>query len=309
MASEFWIVVDWGSTNGRAWLLAGHEVLDSTEWSQGILFGNLDQKRDFLGGQLDPWTRRHRVKVILGVGMLGSRSGLLEVNYLSVPVTRDSWASASEDAGLVNEVPIRIVPGVCTMSTPFGLASVLRGEESKFFGAIDIASEAGVEFDVLVTPGTHSKWIVNSNKSLQNFETFPTGELFEQWRYRSSLSSLIPEDADVSSSGFAFGLDVAARQASLSSSLFSLRAEVMLGRLDPHDLLGALSGTLIGIEVRDGSSVIGADKKFAVAGGDTIAPLYSDAFEHFGIANQLIAVGPADFSRHFVDHLFVEESA
>lgn len=308
-AVEFKIVVDWGSTNGRAWLLEGLEVSASIEWPQGILFGDVAQKRDFLGQKLEGWTSRYPVAVILGVGMLGSRTGLLEVSYLEVPVSEPSWVNAAEDAGLINDVPLRIFPGVSTKSSRSGLASIMRGEESKFFGALNSARRVGRDFDLLVTPGTHSKWISNNGGQLDNFETFPTGELFEQWRYRSSLSTLIPEDAEVTQYGFDFGLSVAAKDAALSSSLFSLRAEVLLGRLEADDLVGAISGFLIGSETRNGQRLFGDSATIALTGDSRLVEHYAEALRQFGIRHELVTVGPTDFVRHYLDHSFIEESA
>lgn len=308
-SGEFRIIVDWGSTNGRAWLLEGAVVSESIEWSQGILFGDVVQKRAFLGETLSAWTSKHPVEIILGVGMLGSRTGLLEVSYLEVPVSESSWAGAAEEAGLINEVPVRIFPGVSTISSLSGLASIMRGEESKFFGALSVAMQSGSEFDVLVTPGTHSKWIANDQGEIRNYETFPTGEIFDHWRYRSSLSVLIPEDAELTQAGFDFGLRIAAKQASWSSALFSLRAEVLLGRLSVSNLVGAISGVLIGAEILNGRRLIGDSARIAVTGADALVSLYSVALEQYDIRHELLTVGPTDFVRQYLNYSFVEESA
>lgn len=165
------IVIDWGTTNRRAYLLDENgNVLDTRRDDSGIL--NLDPKRfaksfhefikDWLGKPV------HELPVLMS-GMIGSRQGWHEAPYVTCPVRQDDLVSALLPApGAEN---CSIVPGV-SLAPASTRHDVMRGEEVQIFGAI---GQSGRDSGILCLPGTHSKWAKVKNGQLVDFATAMTG--------------------------------------------------------------------------------------------------------------------------------------
>ena len=90
------IVIDWGTTNRRAYLLDENgNVLDTRRDDRGIL--NLDPKRfaksfhEFIKDWLDKPV--HELPVLMS-GMIGSRQGWHEAPYVTCPVRQDDLVSS-----------------------------------------------------------------------------------------------------------------------------------------------------------------------------------------------------------------------
>ena len=180
------IAIDWGTTSARAYRLnaSGHVVgersahLGITQVSDGAF----DRALSALIGDWDddPAPR-------IACGMIGSRQGWVEAPYRECPVALDSLA-----AGVVT-VPggrLGIVPGAtCTHAS--GVPDVMRGEETQILGAVGSGPAAGRVPDVLVLPGTHSKWARVADGSIETFATFLTGECYAVLKDHSILGRLM----------------------------------------------------------------------------------------------------------------------
>lgn len=279
MTTHSVIVVDWGSTRGRAWLVVDGQVTGTEVWSHGILFASVSDKRAFLADQLSGLIESGRPGRILGVGMLGSRDGIQEIPYFPVPARQSQWLDRATPAGEIAGVELLIFPGLATDSSFFGLPSVMRGEEYEFFSS----GQAGSGSAVVVFPGTHSKWLEVRDGAVNNFETFPTGEMFQQWTTSSALSPLLPPEEAVSTDGFRYGLYRAQATAPLGPALFSLRPSVLSGDLSKEGLRGAISGVLIGSEI---GRVLGHGMEIAkvlIGGAPEFFDLYAEALSHGGV--------------------------
>jgi 2-dehydro-3-deoxygalactonokinase len=146
---------------------------------------------------------------------------------------------------------MRVVPGISQRgSSP----DVMRGEESQIVGAL--AAQPGLADELVVLPGTHSKWVRLAGGRVREFTTYMTGELFAVLRAHSILGRLAPAGAgDVGADSGAFARGVLAAQRSsggLAPLLFSARASVLLGDLTAESSLEFLSGILIGDELHAG---------------------------------------------------------
>ncbi len=235
------IGVDWGSTRLRAWLVGRDGAArDALAADTGILFGRADDLRAALVHHLQPWLTD--ASLVVGVGMLGSRTGLLDAGYLHLPADRTAWVAAAVDAGTIADVPFVVLPGIAKHGAE---PDVMRGEEFQVYAAL----AAGEPDGTFVCPGTHSKWVATRGGSIVDLRTYATGELFAAWRRESSLAGLVA-DVDQTDGGFAYGLAAARRRgASVTAAIFGLRAAVLLGALPAAHALDALSGLLIGTEV------------------------------------------------------------
>ena len=69
----------------------------------------------------------------------------------------------------------------------------MRGEETQIFGAL--ADERGAR-QVVVLPGTHSKWAIVGPAAIEAFATFMTGELYAVLREHSILGRLAAAGSD-----------------------------------------------------------------------------------------------------------------
>lgn len=275
--------VDWGSSRLRAWLIGpdgGPEA--SLTVDQGILFHRADDLRGTLAHHLADWLGRG-VGHVVGAGMLGSRTGIVDAGYLAVPAGRDAWMSAAVPAGTLAGVPLVILPGVRQAGNE---PDVMRGEEFQVFAALGSGEQDGV----FVCPGTHSKWIHTRSGRIVGFRTYVTGELFAAWRTGSSLAGLLG-DVEQRDGGFGDGLAIARRDsASTLAGLFQLRAAILTGGLEPEVALDALSGLLIGRELCHALAGRQRPGPVRVIGEDRLATRYVEALHRLGHKAQRVEI-------------------
>ncbi len=194
-----------------------------------------------LGALIADWGAPPRIVLC---GMVGGREGWLEAPYIPCPA--DAGAGSSAMVPLETSLgPAWIVPGLSAV-TSRGLADVMRGEETQVFGVVRPDAEA-----LVVAPGTHSKWCRVRGGKITGFQTYMTGELFYILASHSILARLMQgqeHDADA----FQRGVALSQADPDLLGLLFSVRSEVLAGRIGPEAGSAYLSGLLIGAEVRAG---------------------------------------------------------
>jgi 2-dehydro-3-deoxygalactonokinase len=122
---------------------------------------------------------------------------------------------------------------------------VIRGEETQVFGALP---ERIVARQVVVLPGTHSKWVIAGAEGVETFATFMTGELYAVLREHSILGRLAASGVDDAA------LDRGVRHslrhdAALMHDLFSARTLALTEALAPTGVDDYLSGLLLGAEI------------------------------------------------------------
>ncbi|NGY05930.1 2-dehydro-3-deoxygalactonokinase [Solimonas terrae] len=242
--------IDWGTTHLRAYrIAAGGQVLERRESSAGIL---TIRNQDFVSA-LQPliadWyahTRPGPTLPMLLCGMVGSRQGWCEVPYRSCPsrisdlasaltAVDSPWGKALFVAGLSTEDKHRRY-------------DVMRGEETQIFGC-----ELSGQRAIIVTPGTHSKWCISKDSTIEHFRTYLTGEMFALLRSHSSIGWLMPdEDRTIQNeASFLDGVRESRREPNLLHSLFSVRSGALFDQRAAEAHSAYLSGLLIGSEVHD----------------------------------------------------------
>src|SRR5262245_15940659 len=216
------IAGDWGTTQLRLYLCDGATVVDRIN-GPGIAALAESPEKTF-SSLTAKWAAEHKGLAVQLCGMVGSRNGWVETRYVRCPADLHALRAGLvpfEAAGF----RISIVPGLsCT--NPLGGPDVARGEETQIFGALAHMRMRTNERRLFALPGTHTKWAVVENGSVQHFLTSPVGELFALLKTHSTLARAGGESSEDSPEGFMRGV---ARQsevgdASLTHVLFETRS-------------------------------------------------------------------------------------
>jgi 2-dehydro-3-deoxygalactonokinase len=265
--AQTFIAVDWGTTNRRAWRIAGGVVAQEFEDSRGVL--SVDKAA--FPAAVAEIRERLGDHPLLMAGMVGSNRGWVEAPYVPCPAGLADIAGA-----LCWAEPERtaIVPGLSSDNPP----DVMRGEEAQVVGA---AAAGLVPADALIChPGTHNKWVIVAGGRVARFRTVMTGELFSLLGKHSILSDLLGGDIEP---GEAFRAGAARGLAgdALGAELFSVRASVLLGKSCKQDAADFTSGLLIGADIAFGLQQGAGDVVF-VMGSPTLTRLYAAAIDAAG---------------------------
>jgi 2-dehydro-3-deoxygalactonokinase len=276
-ASATFVVVDWGTSSFRGWLMsADGAVLAESRGGEGMLHcaggaGFAPVLRDHLG-KLDAPAGAP----VLICGMAGARQGWVEAPYLKVPTRLDALHEGAIRIDASGD--IRILPGIAQARAD--QPDVMRGEETQLLGV----TEPGFTGLVCI-PGTHSKWIRIEAGAIVEFSTYMTGELFAVIAQHSILAHAIEApSAPADSEAFRAGLSTAlAEPTALTASLFRLRAAQLLGFEPRADGAARLSGLLIGTELADATRRHGTLRSVRLIAAGALGRLYEAALGAQGL--------------------------
>jgi 2-dehydro-3-deoxygalactonokinase len=234
------LAIDWGTSSARAYALdAAGKVLRERSAALGvqrITDGRFAEALEELRGD----SMQQAVPMIAS-GMIGSRQGWVEAPYCPCPAGFDAIAASLTS---VPGAPLHIVPGLMCRGID-GMPDVIRGEETQVFGAL--SASAG-DRQVIVLPGTHSKWVIAGPGGIETFSTFMTGELYAVLREHSILGRLATDGTD--SAALDRGVRHSLRSdAALTHDLFSVRTLALTEALAPSGVADYLSGLLLGAEI------------------------------------------------------------
>jgi len=238
------IAVDWGTTHLRAWRLAADgRVLERRASAQGIMAIPQGTFASVLDELVAPWIADGAGPIFM-CGMIGSRQGWREVPYVPCPATLQDVVAGVTEVRWPRNVSAYICPGLLCEDAN-GVPDVIRGEESKAFGAMERFPAGAVD---LRLPGTHSKHVRVRDGVIEGFTTHMTGEAFALLRHHSILGRLI-EGETIDDDWFSRGVERAREPGGLLHHLFGVRTLALVGTIPPASLAGYLSGILIGHEV------------------------------------------------------------
>jgi 2-dehydro-3-deoxygalactonokinase len=233
------IGIDWGTSNLRLMQIAeGGAVLairnDPRGASQLSAADFYPVLRELAGDWLEMGLP------VLVCGMAGARGKWLETGYRPCPARLEDLTPVRVEGHCID---VTIVPGVAAVSAGGDLVDVMRGEETQVMGL-----PADAQTGLVVTPGTHSKWISSDAGTIQNFRSFMTGDLFAAIRGGTLLGQDMGEPGnDVAA--FEEGVRRALSDPALTAVLFSVRTERLAERLPATSTADYLSGLLIGAEI------------------------------------------------------------
>jgi 2-dehydro-3-deoxygalactonokinase len=270
------IAVDWGTSNFRAFRInAEGAVVARCSSPQGILRVGEGNFEEALRAEVGAWMQEGEKHILL-CGMIGSRQGWVEAQYLRCPVGIEELAASVVSVPFVG-AKVLLVPGVTGPLTGKGTAKapeVMRGEETAAMGILDDAGASLVCF-----PGTHSKWIQLSDRRIVSFTTSMTGDVYSALSKCTILQRTMTSDADTEEDAFRNGVSRAADSGGLLHHLFGVRTLVLMGQLKEEASSSYLSGLLIGHEVR---ATMPSGARVVLAGTAQLCGLYAQAIESCG---------------------------
>jgi len=271
------LVADWGTTSLRIYVLdeKGGIVTKRTS-DKGILVAKtLGFEKTF---ELEADALLDDQQILLG-GMIGSRNGWVETEYVDCPATLEgianrlctvTWRSQS---GISRTA--KITPGVRFLGEN-GMSDIMRGEELQILGLMQQITD---KHATIVLPGTHSKWVSVTNNTISTFRTYMTGEVFELLANQSILKSetkIEPFDNNV----FLDGVKLGSTENSLTNLIFQARTQLINGKLQPSSCNSFLSGILIGNEI---SHEVRNQRLIHLISNAELSKLYSMALQYFNI--------------------------
>jgi 2-dehydro-3-deoxygalactonokinase len=261
------IIVDWGSTNFRAFLVKDGEVTDRRiAPDQGVLQlyaanGNRPERfedtalrtkfyAEILRKQISPWLANNDIITIFMCGAIGSREGWINTGYGETPANFKTLAASiryldSEEDGGFFEARIGILPGLAGLWQ--GRHDVMRSEEIKSLGAL---VHCGLEDGVFCIPGTHCKWVTIKGGQITDFYSVLTGEIYNLLQVNGSIAPLLTLQHQEDVPSFDQGLQLAAEGHDLLSDIWQVRSQKIRADQPPAYLRSYLSGILIGHEIR-----------------------------------------------------------
>jgi 2-dehydro-3-deoxygalactonokinase len=277
------IAIDWGSSSFRAYLMSPDpEILDEVASGDGIGTVAAGAYPATLKRLIGRWLEAHPSVPVIASGMVGSRNGWREAAYVKCP------AGPSDVAAHLTQVEadgrrVVLAPGLSTIDES-GQPDVIRGEETEIFGA----AESGAQ--LIVLPGSHSKWARVDGDRVVGFRTFVTGELFAALRDHTIVGAFV-RAAKPRGPGEAFALGVRRGAAGASCEgksgllglLFGARALPLMGALPEGDAGEYLSGLLIGAEIGEGRRLFPGETPH-LAGAEALVERYLAAFESLGVS-------------------------
>ena len=267
------IGVDWGTTRLRASLVGdGGAVIATRETDEGLRALGPGLFEPALARVVAQWRAAHGPLPIVCSGMVGARSGWIEAPYVACPADAARLAHGVIALETQSLGRVYFIPGVRQSD------DVMRGEETQIFGAL----ASGCAEGLFVLPGTHSKWARVRNQTIASFTTFMTGDVYAALKGHTILAATMAENAD--DDGFARGIDMALGldgPGALLARLFSLRVAALDGALSPSQGANALSGLLIGAELRQMAREADA---FTLVAGAALAARYETAAAVLGLS-------------------------
>lgn len=239
-----WIVIDWGTTNFRAFLMdSNNQCLDRIERETGLLNVKDRAFEQVLHTNIKPWLEQNATLPIFMAGMIGSKQGWHEASYIETPVYLETLGDTCLSFETQWGSTVRIVPGVCH-HVDKNKFDVMRGEEVQILGLIQL----GYQQDCFaILPGTHSKHAHISGRELSSFSTFMTGEFFALLSEHSILGKNLRKQLS-SPSAFKKGVHDGCN-GNLMNTAFMARTNRLFDQLEESEVHDYLSGLLIGKEV------------------------------------------------------------
>ncbi len=281
------IGVDWGTSSFRAYLIdRDGEVIDSISTAEGILSVQGGEFEAVFERLLAEWLGDYSALPILLSGMITSKNGWLEVDYVQVPAEVSSIALALAVFTTSRGRKLHFITGLALFGA--GIApDVIRGEETELIGQICHHGSGGL----FLLPGTHSKWVRVEGGRIIDFQTFMTGEMFALLKQHSILGKLMSGNGK---RGAAFERGILWRTdhaASILHLLFSVRTFPLFNQMDAEEVADYLSVLLIAEEI---SGVLNSWEELpdvTVIGRGDLANRYCRALELMGVSANVAPQG------------------
>jgi 2-dehydro-3-deoxygalactonokinase len=274
------ILVDWGTSRFRAFLIEGETILDRVSSEEGISALQPGRHAGVFRKHCLSWLEAEPDAPVALVGMVGSREGWRMAPYAACPAGPEDVAHALIEVDVGEGRRGHIVPGLTSEPQP-GAIDVMRGEETLCFGA-------GVADGIVCLPGTHPKWVEMKGGRIERFATYFTGEMYALLRHHSMIGRPATEPEDPA--GFDLGLaaaerngGTAAKRVGLLHLIFGARAAAVTGRLSTAALGPYISGLLTGDEINGAFSLFRKPEAVTIVAEGARADLFAKALAQHGV--------------------------
>lgn len=276
---KHYLVVDWGTTNFRAFLLdQNNKLVDSQSLHKGLLQVTEGQFSDVLETILKNWLPDYKHLPILMAGMVGSAKGWVNVKYVSTPANIANLALHAHRFTLPWGAPALIMPGVSHQYREQKY-DVMRGEEVQIFGLSKLKKSDNF---TAILPGTHSKHVRFEANMIHSFSSFLTGEFYSILTKHSLLGmGLIHSDA-LNKEVFIQGV-MEGQEGELTNKVFLGWTGRLFNQLTTENAADYLSGMLIGYELRN----LTANQLYLV-GGQELSSRYLTACQALSIKAEVV---------------------
>ena len=286
MRQTHFIAGDWGTTHLRLFLCdsTGNVLETKTGPGAAETRGDYAAVFDRLTSQ---WTERYSDLPALLCGMVGSRIGWQETEYLPIPVEPVQLAAACVE---LRAGAIRIVPGLSCRNR-LGAPDLMRGEETQVIGALQVDRNLQRGRHLLCLPGTHTKWVTIEEGRLTSILTAPTGELFDLIS-RHSVLVHEPARSGFDETAFERGLAEFNRHANVQvlDLIFQCRSRWMTGDLEAGATASFLSGLLIASDIAGAMNILAQPQpaEVHVIGSSKLTALYAQGFSKLNVSSRKI---------------------
>jgi len=200
------IFLDVGTTNARAWLVDGTQILARANASVGVRNtardGSNDRLKESLRDMIDSLISRDssvRPSLVIGTGMISSALGLADVPHVPAPAGLSDIATAIRTFSFpdVTPLPVLLVPGVRTgqfgdASDGVGGVDIMRGEETICLGLITLGQLRPPA--TVLNLGSHWKAIqIDSQNRIAGSVTSLSGEMIHAIQTETILASAVQQ--------------------------------------------------------------------------------------------------------------------
>lgn len=292
------IGVDWGTTAFRAYLICNKgAVIDHIDTHEGILSVTNGDFETVFNKRLSGWLKDYPNIPILLSGMITSRNGWFETDYLNVPASIEDIAEKVTLLEEKNGRKLHFITGLM-VNEHNEAPDIMRGEETELIGQLCSSQNDGL----YLLPGTHSKWAQVNGQSITSFKTFMTGELFSMLKKHSILAKLIDQEKP-SDDAFAKGVKWRLKKPiTLLHNLFSVRTFPLFEQIDAEHIAEYLSGLLIADEILGAFDQLDKQSTVTVIGRDELATRYFKALQVIGIKatvvdQSMVAIGHYEIAK------------
>lgn len=276
------IVIDWGTTNVRAFLLNAQsgEIIAQRRSDKGIKFVPRDGYPVVYQELTSDW--RESSNFTLMAGMVGSANGWEEAAYVSLPA---SPAKVGEHIYKLSAMEnVYIVGGLCCHKKD-DTYDVIRGEEVQIIG---LTSKLKQEGHLVCLPGTHSKWLeIDENNIIDSFTTVMSGDFFSAICTSTIMAMMLESPQEFSKDHFRKGIEISATPGGLMAHMFKVRGALLFKQIEAKHVESMISGIVIGSEIHNMRTLYNTKSQVHVIGSDALGEKYSLALDILEIEHQL----------------------
>ena len=279
--------IDMGTTNTRAWLIAGERIVSRARSGVGVRDTAVSGSAAAVRATVGELVERLRVagrdeglepECVIAAGMITSALGLAEVPHVPAPAGAGELSAGAERHRFTDLAGLDawLLPGIRTgpailEPAQIGAADVMRGEETLCVGLVDEGLLA--PGSRLLNLGSHWKTIrIDAEGRVAGSSTTLSGELLHASQTSTILSGSVPPDRPerISEAFFHAGVEEAERSG-LGRALFCVRLLEQRTASDPADRLSFLAGAFVGAELGGGAWRDEAAGPVLIAGSEPLA--------------------------------------